>query len=65
MTLQDRIAELASLHGSLRKAAEALGTNAGYLSRLARGENKHPGPALLRRLGLKQVITYEKIVTDR
>jgi len=61
MTLPERIAELAAQHGSLRAAARVLGVDAGYLSRLARGENSDPGTLLLRRMGLRQVTTYERI----
>lgn len=61
MTISDRIAELIDQHGSLRNAALVLKVDAGYLSRLASGEKDSPGPVLLRRMGLRQVVTYERI----
>lgn len=60
MTLSDRIAELIAQHGSLRNAALVLKVDSGYLSRLASGEKAAPGPGLLRRLGLRRVVTYER-----
>ena len=59
-TLQIRIAELAAQHGSLRAAARVLEVDVGYLSRLASGEKSDPGETLLRRMGLRQVVTYER-----
>jgi len=61
MTISDRIAELIDQHGSLRNAALVLKVDAGYLSRLASGEKDSPGLVLLRRMGLRQVVTYERI----
>ena len=60
MTLEERIGELAYKHGSLRAAAKVLQVDAGYLSRLADGGKSCPGKELLRRMGLRQVITYER-----
>lgn len=60
MTLTERIEELIAKHGSLRAAARVLECDAGYLSRLASGEKDDPGPVLLRRMGLRQVVTYER-----
>ena len=55
-----RIAELIAQHGSLRAAARVLECDAGYLSRLWRGEKNDPGETLLRRMGLRQIVTYER-----
>lgn len=60
VTLQSRIAELVEQHGSLRAAARVMEIDAGYLSRLASGEKSDPGETLLRRMGLKQNITYSR-----
>lgn len=60
MTLPERVAELVAQHGSLRAAARVLECDAGYLSRLASGEKTDPGETLLRRMGLRQIITYER-----
>ncbi len=62
-TLSSRIAELAEQHGSLRAAARSLDFDPGYLARLQSGEKCNPSPALLERLGLRQVITYERGTT--
>lgn len=59
--LGDRISELEKQHGSLRAAAKVLGCDAGYLSRLRSGEKDNPSAILLKRMGLKRVISYESI----
>lgn len=58
--LQDRITELVAQHGSLRAAARVLEVDAGYLSRLQSGEKDDPGETLLRRMGLRRVVAYER-----
>lgn len=60
MTLSERIKELIAQHGSLRAAARVLECDAGYLSRLASGEKADPSEKLLRRMGLRQIVTYER-----
>jgi len=60
MTLEKRIMELCLEHGTLRAAALALKTDAGYLSRLWHGEKVNPSAALLKRMGLRRVTTYER-----
>jgi len=64
MTLQDRIAELCERHGSLRAAARATKVDVAYMSRLARGEKIHPSPLILKRLGVRQVVSYFKVSKD-
>ena len=59
--LGDRISELEQQHGSLRSASKVLGCDAGYLSRLRSGEKENPSAILLKRMGLKRVIAYERI----
>ena len=60
MTLADRIAELERQHGGLRPLARILMVDVSYLSRLKSGEKYRPGKMLLRRLGLRSVVTYER-----
>lgn len=63
MTLQERIDELVQQHGSLRAAARVTEIDAGYLSRLRAGEKVNPEKDKLRRLGLRRVVSYERIKT--
>ncbi len=58
MTLQERIEQLVAQHGSLRAVARVKEIEVGYLSRLKSGEKTRPGKAILRKLGLRQVIDY-------
>lgn len=64
MTLAERIDELVRQHGSLRAAARAIRVDAGYLSRLDSGEKTNPSATVLRRLGLRVVVTYERTWRD-
>lgn len=59
MTLQERIDQLVRQHGSLRAVARVIEIDAGYLSRLRAGEKARPGDVLLRKMGLRRVVTYE------
>lgn len=61
MSLQERVAELVAQHGSLRAAARVIQIDAGYLSRLGNGEKVRPGKVFLNRMGLRAVLTYERI----
>ena len=61
MTLQERIDELVTQHGSLRAVARVTEIDVGYLSRLRAGEKVNPEKAKLRRLGLRRVVHYEVI----
>lgn len=63
--LMRRIHELSDQHGSLRAAARVLEVDVGYLSRLASGEKDDPGETLLRRMGLRRVVTYERRTEER
>ncbi|MDM0041831.1 hypothetical protein QTI05_22515 [Variovorax sp. J22R193] len=60
-SLPGRIAELIVQHGSLRAVARVIECDPGYLSRLQSGEKTDPGATLLRRMGLRQITTYERI----
>lgn len=63
MTLQERIDQLVVQHGSLRAVARVTEINAGYLSRLRNGEKVNPEKDKLRRLGLRRVVTFERLKT--
>ena len=63
MTLQDRIDELVAQHGSLRAITRVTEIDAGYLSRLRTGEKVNPEKDKLRRLGLRRVVTFERLKT--
>lgn len=60
VTVPQRLDELIAQHGSLRAAARVLDFDAGYLSRLHSGESFNPGETILRRLGLREITTYER-----
>jgi hypothetical protein len=53
-----RIRELEEQHGGLRAAARVLRCDAAYLMRLRDGDKTNPSAAMLRKLGLKKVVTY-------
>ncbi len=61
MTLAERIAELIAAHGSLREVGRVIDIDPGYLSRLARGEKVAPTKDYLTRMGLRRVVTYERL----
>lgn len=63
MTLQERIDELVAQHGSLRAVSRVTEIDAGYLSRLRAGEKANPEKDKLRRLGLRRVVTFERLKT--
>lgn len=54
-------ARLIKQHGSIRKAAEAIGIDYVYLHRLHTGEKTNPSDEVLRLLGLERVVTYRQI----
>lgn len=58
--LQQRIAELAQQHGSVRAAARVLKLNHAYVYRLGTGEATEPSEAVLRKLKLRRVVSYER-----
>ena len=57
-TIVRRIDALIARHGSLRRAARAVGLDPGYLSHARRGL-RGPGPRLLRALNLAEKIIYK------
>ena len=60
MTLGERIDELVAQHGSLRALARVMEYSPAYICRLRRGITKNPGDAVLRKLGLRRVVSYER-----
>lgn len=58
MKLDQRLAELVLRHGSLRAVGRVLEIDHAYLSRLYHGEKKEPSAAVLKKLGLRRVVTY-------
>lgn len=56
--IQRIIERLVKQHGGLRRAAEAVGINAPYLCRLRYGERKNPSERVLKKLGIKRVVSY-------
>ena len=61
VTLADRIDELVAQHGSLRALARVMECSPPYICRLRAGVTKNPGPAVLRKLGLRRVVSYERL----
>jgi DhnA family fructose-bisphosphate aldolase class Ia len=61
MTLQERLDELCLQYGSLREVSRILLIDIGYLVRLRSGENFNPSPMMLKKLGLKRVVSYERL----
>lgn len=59
MTLAERIAELEAIYGSGRALARALGIDHAYLWRLSRGDKTAPSDDVLRKLGLRRVVTVD------
>ena len=60
VTLAERIDELVAQHGGLRALGRVMGCSPSYICRLRAGVTKNPGPAVLRKLGLRRVVTYER-----
>ena len=64
-TIRQRVAELVARHGGLRPAARALRMTPQYLYRLGNGEKKNASVAMLRKLGLRRVVTYIRSSSTR
>ncbi len=60
MELKARIEKLQREHGGLRAAARSVGMSASYMIRLRDGEKFEPGEKVLRKLGLRKVVTYTR-----
>jgi len=63
--LQQRIGELIEQHGSLRAAGRALNIDHAYLWRLYEGTKREPTPAVLKKLGLRRVVSYVRSSSTR
>jgi len=61
--LQDRVHELVAWHGGYAAAARVLKIDKGYLHRLASGAKVRPSDKLLRRMGLRRVVAFERVPT--
>lgn len=59
--LRMRAQELIDVYGSTRAAADAIGMEYSYLHRLSTGEKSYPSDKTLAQLGLRRVITYERV----
>lgn len=59
--LAERILELIAQHDGIRPAARVLGIDPAYLLRLYDGEKTNPSAVILKKLGLKKVVTYVRI----
>lgn len=55
--LRGAIDQLVAQHGGLRAAARVLQCDPSYLSRRRAGGKDNPGAALLKKLGLRRVVT--------
>ena len=61
MKIGARIQELAKQHGSLRAAARVLDIDHAYLWRLQQGEKIAPGAYVLKKLGLRRIVTVDYV----
>lgn len=58
--IQRAAAKLIKQHGGLRKAAQASGIKAPYLSRLKNGIQSNPGDEILGKLGITRHVSYRR-----
>ena len=58
-SLAEHLIALERKHGSMRKAAAAVGIDCGYWSRLRSGEKTEPSAEVLDKLGLVKVVVYK------
>lgn len=61
LTIPEVIDALVARHGSLRKAARVVQINYAYLSRLRSQEKTEPTAEVLKKLGLRRVVSYEPL----
>ncbi len=64
MTLQDRIAELEREYGNVMNAAVVLDIHGWILARAMTDPNYNPSGHLLAALGLRRVVSYERIESN-
>lgn len=65
VSIDQCIADLVARHGSLRKAGRVVGLTGQYLYRLQTGEKTNPSAAVLKKLGLRRVVSYVRLATNR
>jgi len=63
-SLFERVTEICRQCGGLRRAARHLGMSAGFLSQVRSGK-KRPSVSTLKKLGLRQIISYEEIYEEK
>lgn len=63
LILRARVEAVVKHFGSLRIAGRALRINYAYLARLRSGEKVNPTAAVLKKLGLRKVVTYAPLKT--
>ncbi len=61
-TVSRRIEELAAQYGSVTEVANRLGVNAIYLHRLANGSKTSPSEDVIKKLGLRRIVSYVRCV---
>ncbi len=61
ISLGARVRELELQYKGIRAAARALSCDAAYLLRLRNGDKCNPGSDMLRKLGIKRVVTYVRV----
>lgn len=65
LTLAEHVNGLVESYGGLRAAARALQVDPGYLSRIRSGEKCSPDEAILKKFGLRRVVTFEKLTDSK
>lgn len=59
--LREHVKRLSRDFGGLRQLSKRVGLSAGYLSRISHGLKDEPSDATLIKLGLRRVVTYERL----
>lgn len=61
MTIPERLDQLLAVYTSYRRLEGVLGIDGAYLYRLHMGEKINPSDDVLKKLGLRRVVTYETL----
>ena len=61
-TVSRRIEELVEQYGSIKEVANHLGVGAAYLHRLANGSKTSPSEDVIKKLGLRRIVSYVRCV---
>lgn len=61
-TVSRRIEELVEQYGSIKEVANHLGVGAAYLHRLASGSKMSPSEDVIKKLGLRRIVSYVRCV---